>query len=108
MVLVVKNLLANAGDVKRLWFDPWIRKIPWKRAWQPTPVFLPGKSLGWRNLVGYSPRGRKESDTTKRLTHTHTHTRTHTHHTSARSQVPLPKLQCLPSKNTNFLDQKPG
>ena len=40
---MVKNLAANAGDV-RLGFDPWVRKIPWSRAWQPTPVFLPGAS----------------------------------------------------------------
>ena len=39
----------------------------WRRKWQPTPVFLPGESHGWRSLVGYSPRGRKESDTTERL-----------------------------------------
>ena len=39
----------------------------WKRKWQPTPVFLPGESHGWRSLVGYSPRGCKESDTTERL-----------------------------------------
>ena len=39
----------------------------WRRQWHPTPVLLPGKSLGWRNLVGYSPWGRKESDTTGRL-----------------------------------------
>ena len=37
--------------------DPWIRKMPWSRAWQPTPVFLPGESQGWRNLAGYSPWG---------------------------------------------------
>ena len=43
MVLVVKNLPANAGDT-RCGFDPWVRKIPWRRAWQPTPVFLLGKS----------------------------------------------------------------
>ena len=41
--------------------------FPWKRKWQPTPVFLPGESHGRRNLVGYSSRGRKESDTTERL-----------------------------------------
>ena len=35
-------------------FNPWVRKIPWKRKWQPTPVFLPGKSHGQRGLVGYS------------------------------------------------------
>ena len=38
--------------------------FPWRRKWQPTPVFLPGESHGWRSLVGYSPQGRKESDTT--------------------------------------------
>ena len=56
---VVKNPLANAGDVKGLKFDPWVGKIPWRRKWQPTPVFLPGKSHGQRSLVGYSPGGRK-------------------------------------------------
>jgi len=53
-------------------FDPWVRKVPWGRKWQPTPVFLPGKSHGWRNLVGYSPWGHKESDTTEQL-HFHFH-----------------------------------
>ena len=48
-------------------FDPWVRKIPWRRKWKPTPVFLPGESHGWRSLVGYSPWGRKELDTTERL-----------------------------------------
>ena len=50
---------------KRCGFDPWVGKIPWKRAWKPTPVFLPGKSRGQRSLVSYSPRGGKESDATK-------------------------------------------
>ena len=36
-------------------FDPWVRKIPWKRKWRSTPVLLPGKFYGWRSLVGYSP-----------------------------------------------------
>ena len=40
-------------------FNPWVRKIPWRRKWQPTPVFLPGKFHGWRSLVGYSPWGRR-------------------------------------------------
>ena len=48
-------------------FNPWVRKIPWRRKWQPTPVLLPGKSHGWRSLVGYSPWGHKESDTTEWL-----------------------------------------
>ena len=42
-------------------------KIPWRRKWQPTPVFLPGKFHGWKSLVGYSPWGCKESDTTEQL-----------------------------------------
>ena len=41
-------------------FDPWVGKIPWRRVRQPTPVFLPGKSLGHRRLMGYSPWGHKE------------------------------------------------
>ena len=48
-------------------FDPWVGKIPWRRKWQPTPVLLPGNSHGRRSLVGYSPRGRKELDTTEQL-----------------------------------------
>ena len=46
-------------------FHPWIRKIPWRRKWEPTPVFLPGKSHGQRSLACYSPGGCKESDTTE-------------------------------------------
>ena len=45
----------------------WVGKIPWRKQWQPTPVFLPGESHGRRSLVGYSPRGCKESDMTERL-----------------------------------------
>ena len=40
---------------RRHWFDPWIRNIPWRRKWQPTPIFLPGEFHGQRRLVGYSP-----------------------------------------------------
>ena len=50
---------------KRCRFDPWVRKIPWRRAWQPTPVFLPGESHGQRSLAAYSPQSRKESDMTE-------------------------------------------
>ena len=49
------------------WVDPWVGKIPWRRAWQPTLVVLPGESNGQRSLEGYSPWGRKESDMPKRL-----------------------------------------
>ena len=48
-------------------FDPWVRKIPWRRKWQPTPIFLPGKFHVQRSLKGYSPLGWKESDTTEQL-----------------------------------------
>ena len=41
--------------------DPWIGKIPWRRKWQPTLVFLPGKSHGQRSLAGYSPGGHKRA-----------------------------------------------
>ena len=44
-------------------FDPWVTKIPWRREWHPTPVFLPGKSPGWGSLAGYSLWGLKGSDT---------------------------------------------
>ena len=52
---------------KRHVFDPWVRKIPWKRAWQPTPVFFPGESHGQRSLTGYNPWGCKESDRTEAI-----------------------------------------
>ena len=61
---MVKNPPANAGD-KRCGFHPWVRKIPWRREWQSTSVFLPVKSYGQRSLVGYSPWGHKESDMTE-------------------------------------------
>ena len=46
-------------------FDPWVRKILWRGAWQPTPVTLPGKAHGQRSPVGYSPWGHKESNKTE-------------------------------------------
>ena len=45
-----------------MWFDPWIGEIPWRRACQLIPVFLPGESHGQKSLVGYNPWGRKESN----------------------------------------------
>ena len=61
-----------------LGFDPWVGKIPWRRKWQYTPVFLPGKSHGQRSLVGHSPWGCKSRTRLKRLS------------TQARSQEPSP------------------
>ena len=62
---MIKNLSTNAGDMGDTGFVSWVGKIPWRRKWQVTPVFLPGKSYGQRSLVGYSPRSCKKSDTTE-------------------------------------------
>ena len=59
---VVKNLPANEGDEGSI--PGSVRKIPWRRKWQPTPLFLPRKSHGQRSLTGYSSWGCKESDST--------------------------------------------
>ena len=64
VALVVNNLSANAGRCRRQAFAPWVGKISWRRAWQPTPVFLPGEFHGKRSVVGCSPWGHKESDMT--------------------------------------------
>ena len=58
MALVVKKKKKTTCQCrrgKRHWFHPWIRKVPWRKASQPTPVFLPGESHGQRSLVGHSP-----------------------------------------------------
>ena len=55
---------ANAGDIRDVGsipeLNPWVGKIPWRRAWQPTPVFQPGELNGQRSLKGYGPWGYKE------------------------------------------------
>ena len=61
---LVKNPYANTTDVAD-GFDPWVGKIPWRRKWQPTPVFFPGKFHGQRSLVNYSPWDHKESNMTQ-------------------------------------------
>ena len=67
--------------------------MPWRRKWQPTPVFLPGESHGQRSLAGYSPWGHKESDTAEQVS-----VRTHTHTTSLQSPLaPLPASKALGS-----------
>ena len=62
---MVKNPPANAGDIKSRGLDPWVGKIPWRRAQQSTPVFLPGESHRQKSLVGYSPWGHKVPDMTE-------------------------------------------
>ena len=59
-----KESACNAGGPR---FDPWVRKVPWRKQWQPAPVLLPGESYGQRSLAGYSPCGRKELDMTEWL-----------------------------------------
>ena len=55
----------SACQCRRCGFDPWVGKIPWRRKWKLTPVFLLRKSHGQRSLMGYSPWGHKESDMTE-------------------------------------------
>ena len=70
MALAVKNLPASAGDIRDVGSSPWVTKISWKRAWQPTPVFLLGEPHGQRSLAGYRVA---ESNTTEATWHIHTH-----------------------------------
>ena len=78
---------------RRHGFNLWVRKIPWRKKYQLTPVFLPGKFHGQRSLVGYRPWGCKQSDMTEGLSvhaRTHTHTLTHIHahtHTHTRTRT---------------------
>ena len=65
---------------KRHGFNSWVGKIPWRRAWQPTPVFLSGESHGQRSLVGYSPSVWKELNMTEVTYHTHDLRRNQFHH----------------------------
>ena len=58
-----KEPSCQSWRCRRCRFHSWIRKIRWRRAWQPTPVFLPGEFHGRSSLTGYSPRNHKESDT---------------------------------------------
>ena len=62
-----KESACQCRRCRRRGFDPWVVKIPWRRKWQPTSVFLPGESHGQRSLMGYRPWGCKESDTTEQL-----------------------------------------
>ena len=64
---LVAQMVKICLQCRRPGFYPWVRKISWRRAWLPNPVFLPGGFYGQRNLAGYSPWGHKESDTTEQL-----------------------------------------
>ena len=60
-ILQTVNSLPTMQGMQETWVDPWVRKMPWRKEWQPTPVFLPEESHGQRILVGYSPWDHKES-----------------------------------------------
>ena len=62
------RILLQCRRCKRQGFHPWVGKIPWRRAWQPTAEFLPGESHGQRSLAGYSQQSRTESDMTEGVT----------------------------------------
>ena len=71
-----KESACQCRRLRRWRLSPWVGKVSWRRVWQPTPAFLPGKSHGQRSLVGYSPWGFEEWDMTEWLKismHTHTH-----------------------------------
>ena len=65
---MVKNLPANAGNIRYLGSVPGLGRFPWRREWLPTAVYFPGKSHEQGSLAGYSPWGCKESDMTEQLT----------------------------------------
>ena len=62
---LVAQLVKNLPVMQETWVQSLGWEEPWRREWQPTPVFLPGESHGQRSLVGYSPWGRKELDMTE-------------------------------------------
>ena len=65
--MTLVDLPASGRRCERHRLDPWVGKIPWRRVWQPTPVFLPAESLRQRSLAGCSPWGNRELDTTECL-----------------------------------------
>ena len=65
---LVAQSVKNLPAMRETRLDPWVGKIPWRTEWLPTPIFLLGEFHGRRSLAGYSPWGRKGSDTTERLT----------------------------------------
>ena len=93
LIHVLVAQMVKCLQCRRPRFNPWVGKTPWRRKWQSSPVLLPGKSHGWRSLVGYSTWGCKESDKTERLhfhfhfhillSHLHLYTELYTHTCSA-------------------------
>ena len=90
---MVKNPPANAGDLRH-GFDPWVRKIHWRRKWQPTLAFFPRKLNGQRSLEGYSPWSHKESDTTEQFS---------THVCKVWSSLVAQMVKCLPATRKTWV-----
>ena len=65
MLSLVAQTIQRLPTIRETWVQSLGQEDPLERKWQPTPVLLPGKSHGWRSLLGYSPWGRKELDTTE-------------------------------------------
>ena len=86
----VKNLPANEGDTWDSRFDPWVGKIPWRREWQPTPVFLPGKLHGQGSLESCSSWGHKVLDTTE-----HAHMHVWDKQSRLKNLIPGPTTNCI-------------
>ena len=93
---VVKNPPSNSGNAGSV--SGWGTKIPyaWRKKWQPTLVFLPGESHGWRSLEGYSPWGHRGSDMTERL-HSLVHSLTHV--TGQLSPQATTREACVPQQS---------
>ena len=88
----------SSCQCKRPRFNPWIGKVPWRREWQPTAVFLPREFHGQRSLVGYTPWGHKELDMAKHAcerVHINTHKHVYTHPFPHPSTTELSKLFLL-------------
>ena len=104
-----KEPVCNVGRYRSCGFNPWLEKIPWKEAWQPTPALLPGESHRQRSLPGYSPWGSKESGTTEVTKHKYTISsfKVHTSQVYFGSkyfpepqEYSIPSNSCLPTHST--------
>ena len=97
---MVAQMVKNLPKLRETRFDPWVGKMPWRRKWQTTLVFLPGELYGQRSLVGYSSWGLKESNRTEQL---HFHFQKQYGVSSKFSKI---KFWCLILKNTTDQSQR--